>query len=478
MKQLLSLLLIGILWIGVNFFSSCDEEKFTTNPSHTLAFSQDTIMFDTIFTTIGSSTRILKIYNPNAEAMRISSIALARGNKSVFRVNVDGQYGTNFSDVEIREKDSMYVFVEVTINPNNVNNPILEKDSLVFNMANGPVQDVKLRAYGQDILPLRGKVIDKDTVFTSLRPIVIYDSLRVNQGVTLKIDEGTRMYFHSKADCRIYGTMQAKGTLDKPILLRGDRLDNMFDDLPYDRVAGQWAGVRFFGNSYHNMLSYVDIHGGEYGIQCDSSEVGTMKLTLENSIVHNVKSNGLNFTSCKAKIGNCQLTNAGANCVNLLGGDVEFIHCTIANFYSWDIRRGVAVAVKNTQFDKSYPLINARFLNCLITGSSSDEISGVASKDQTIPFNYYYSYSLLNTKEESNENIVAPIWKREDKFLYIGKTDFDYDFRLDTLSAAIDISKVEDAQSYPLDLRGRNRLADKSPDAGCYEWKSGDKKRK
>ena len=31
---------------------------------------------------------------------------------------------------------------------------------------------------------------------------------------------------------------------EKGIVLRGDRLDNMFDYLPYDYVSGQWQGVR------------------------------------------------------------------------------------------------------------------------------------------------------------------------------------------------------------------------------------------
>ena len=56
------------------WFASCEREDISSNPSLKLNFSRDTVMFDTVFTTIGSSTRYFKVYNKNSNDLRISSI--------------------------------------------------------------------------------------------------------------------------------------------------------------------------------------------------------------------------------------------------------------------------------------------------------------------------------------------------------------------------------------------------------------------
>lgn len=488
--------IIGVFVLGVffNLLVACDDEKFSSDPVYRLSFSSDTVSFDTVFTTIGSATSRLIVRNLNDKSLNIRSVRLASGGKTGFMVNANGFQGTEIFDLEVRRKDSTYIFIEICVDPTNQDNPILIKDSLIFQLESGVQQDVKLMAYGQDIIPIHGLVVDKDTAFTSSRPILVYDSLQVNEGVKLTLEKGTRLYFHDKINFWVYGSLYADGTLDEPVVMRGDRLDKMKElDLPYDRLAGQWGGVRFFGSSYDNYLNYTDIHGGMFGIRCDSSDVEKQKLTLTNSVVHNVKGNLIDATSSKITVGNSQLTNAGANCVMLIGGDAEFTHCTIANFYSWDIRKGVAIFLGN---EEGKPLLKADFQNCLITGSMSDELSGGRAEDESIPFEYSFFYSLVNTKLNENSQDYGEelahypnsIWddKKDDKgkslskgknFLYIGTDDFDYDFRPDSLSAAIDLGNPEYARKYPLDRNGRQRMADGGPDVGCYEWMPGDKRR-
>lgn len=494
--------LLGMLmavW-GVGVLASCDDEKFSASPAYSLSFSTDTVSFDTVFTTLGSATYKLVVYNRNNRSLRIESVSLPNADKSGFRVNVDGHQGTDFSDLEIRRKDSMFVFIEVKVDPTNQDNPILVRDSLVFQLESGVQQDVKLQAYGRDVLKLHGLVVGRDTSFSSYRPILVYDSLQVKEGVTLTLEAGTQLYFHDKIGCEVYGTMVAKGTLENPIVFRGDRLDKMPElDLPYDRVAGQWGGLHFMSSSYDNRLNYVDVHGGQFGIRCDSSDVSRMKLLLENSTVHNVKGNALELTASQVQVGNCQITNAGSHCVSVLGGDALFVHCTIANFYSWDIRKGEAVHILNKDGEMYYPLEKAFFYNCLISGSKTDELSGGAAEDapEEVPFGYGFAYCLVNTvldeKKDDYEQLLDThypecVWddKEDEKgmslarsknFVYIGREDFLYDFRLDSISAAVNIGAPEYALVYPLDKNGRERLADGQPDAGCYEWMPGDKRR-
>ncbi|MDV7394966.1 hypothetical protein RZS08_26510, partial [Arthrospira platensis SPKY1] len=108
-----------LLGIGAFIFLlGCRHERmFRTDGDVRLAFSTDTLRFDTVFTELGSSTRILKVYNTYGQFLRISSISFATGESTRFRMNVDGLPGEFFEDVEIAPNDSIYVFVEVTIDP-------------------------------------------------------------------------------------------------------------------------------------------------------------------------------------------------------------------------------------------------------------------------------------------------------------------------------------------------------------------------
>ena len=81
---------------------ACRKDKlFTDDPGATLTFSQEEVLFDTIFTEVPFSvTKRFRVHNPNAEAVRVD-IILEGGSPSPFRINVDGSAGTSFYDVEI-----------------------------------------------------------------------------------------------------------------------------------------------------------------------------------------------------------------------------------------------------------------------------------------------------------------------------------------------------------------------------------------
>ena len=135
---------------AITIFNSCrKEEKITSDPSAKLEFSGDTVLFDTVFTTVGSTVASFLVYNPNDKKVVISSIQLAGGETSQFRLNIDGVPGASASNVEISGHDSLFIFVEVNIDPTNALSPFLVKDSILFS-TNGNVQDIKLLAYGQD----------------------------------------------------------------------------------------------------------------------------------------------------------------------------------------------------------------------------------------------------------------------------------------------------------------------------------------
>ena len=215
MKRLTITLFI-LATLLLNMLPACDglDDHYSTNPTYRLSFSTDTLAFDTIFSTIGSTTRQFMIYNKNSEPLSIESIMLASGESTGFRMNVDGRKGSSFNNVGILANDSMYVFVEVTVDPNGGNQPLLIQDSVLFTV-NGIRQSVLLEAYGQDVNLYKGGVtITKDSILTANRPYLIYDSLVIAKGVSLNIEKGATFYMHDKASLIVHGSMNALGTLD------------------------------------------------------------------------------------------------------------------------------------------------------------------------------------------------------------------------------------------------------------------------
>ena len=153
MKTLFS----SIIVICTLIFFSCKKENDILNSSDnfSLIFSKDTLLFDTVFTTVGSATRSFKVYNNSNQDIILNSISLAKGNESPFRINVDGESSNNVNDIFLRANDSLYIFSEVTINPNDaINNlgqstHLIEQDSIIFNY-NNKIQDIDLVAWGID----------------------------------------------------------------------------------------------------------------------------------------------------------------------------------------------------------------------------------------------------------------------------------------------------------------------------------------
>lgn len=477
MKRLFILSLVLCWLLGMFLASSCmKDESFSDEPGMLLSFSADTVSFDTVFTSIGSATQELIVYNDNDKGVRLTSVRLASGGNSGFRVNVDGLYGTQFADVEIGHEDSIFVFVEVTVNPQKSDSPVLISDSLLFTLPGGVTQRIILEAYGQDVIVMRGEHFRNDTVLSSKRPYLIYDSLVVDSNTTLSIEPGATLYFHDKAGLDVHGTLKAKGTLEKPITFRGDRLDKLLWYLPYDQVDALWNGIHIFGGSTDNELEFCDIHSGCFGIRVDGT-ADSQSLTLMNSVVHNVAGHGLDLNYCAAMVGNSQITNSMGNCVNVTGGVVNFCFSTIAQFYPWS-ECGHALYFTNIKNDTIYPLHELAFRNCIVTGYEDDEIFGTRVENNDADFNYFFANSLVLTDSNAvdMERFVDCVFESDTAFskkhnfrrLTIPNKDYSCDFRLDSISKARGIGEYISDQ-YALDRNGIAR-PNEHPDAGCYQF--------
>ena len=478
--------LLLTLIVAIAIWSCADEQEFSTNPNHWLVFSTDTVAFDTLFTDVSSATQILLIYNRNKEDLSISHVAIAGGEMSPYRVNIDGLAGEMFSDLAIRSGDSMYVFVEVTVDPRGQDEPFEVRDSLQFTLASGITQQVIFTAGGQDATVFRGAVIDTDTRLTAARPYLIYDSLRVEQGSTLSMAPGTRLYFADRVEMQVYGRVEAVGTADSLVVFRGARTDHMFDYLPYDRLSAQWGGITLHESSTNNVFEHCDIHSGTYGLRAKSTSMDENKVVMRSSQIHNVDEDALQLTSCKASFVNSLFTNAGGHCVNILGGQMDFVHCTMANFFPWKSERGVAVNIANyvEETEEMYPLLGVNFVNSIITGSRDKELeSMVVAKTDTADWSefaqYTFAHSVINSWKEAREpdtlHFAHIVWEHSDSTAYgrtnfrkIDRENFIYDFHLDSLSVARRVASEQYLDLVPYDKDGNPRQSG-AIDAGCYQ---------
>ncbi|MRH99786.1 hypothetical protein GH721_04495 [Kriegella sp. EG-1] len=476
-----------------------------------LEFSKDTVFLDTIFSNIGSSTYSLKVYNPTRDDIEIPSIRLQNGIQSGYRLNVDGVSGKAFKNIPILAQDSMFIFIETTldISARSVNE-ILYTDKLLFDVdvdeqsvelvtlvkdaiflypskdSAGTIETINIgnNSDGNNISVNGFTLKDNQLHFTNEKPYVIYGYAAVPDEKTLIIDGGTRVHFHKDSGIYINGgaKLEINGSLstDKKILeneviFEGDRLEPQFQTIP-----GQWGALLINNSSTNNTINYLTIKNATVGIKIFGEDIlnqtliDTKNLKIKNSQIYNSANINLWAQSARIDGENLILGSAGSQSLYCnIGGDYFFTHCTIANYWSNDFRLKPALQIDNFLNDKSYDLINAKFTNCIIYGTQSKEISALTNGTNT--FNFSFTNCLIRYAENSisSEGIVFDL---DDENHFKNNTfnqppeffdSFGGDFRINELSSAKGNANFESAQEVPLDILGVNRI--NNPDIGAFQ---------
>lgn len=453
--------LLAIL-LPVCFLSifSCKKDK-SFSKDH-LDFSTDTVLFDTVFTTIGSTTKRFKIYNHNNARILVDEIELMGGADSPFRINVDGISGVFHEDVEVPKNDSIFIFVEVTLEVNNMTNPLVISDSIRF-LTNGVNQYVKLDVWGQDAYFHANEIVSG--TWLNDKPHVIYGVAAVgypgiDSNLNLTIPQGTDIYCHKNAQLIVYkSSLDIQGQLGNEVTFQGDRLESFYDDVP-----GQWWGIRLI-EADQSSINYANIKNGSVALQVDSTQ-DPLTLILTNTIIEN--SDFFNFNvnaGSKVQVENCLFGDAGLYSVFLFaGGEYNFKNCHITNYWSGG-RGGPGLAIKSWYeyegVDYVRPVTNSRFDNCVIYGTAENEIEvdTIAGAGFDMIFN-----SCLMRRETvyAYANFTNIIWNQDPQFVDPVESDFHFSESspLNNAGAA--------AYATALDIEGVARnLA--TPDIGCYE---------
>lgn len=460
MKRIFFILILSIL-----LFSSCFKEKYLHNPQLSLEFETDTVFFDTVFTQIGSATRIFKVYNPYNSAVKIDKIFLAGGKNSTFRININGQPRLEADDVIIPAKDSIFLFVDVTINPDKSYLVVL--DSVIFDIA-GNLQSVKLMAVGWTVHLVKRQVIEGNETWDSQMPYLIYDYAVVDTNACLNIEPGTKIFLHRGAVLYVLGCLKTNGLLDSEVVFATDRLEQDYQDVP-----GQWGGIVLDRISHGNAFNFTEIRNSTVGISIDSVQ--------DTVRIYNCKIEHQSYANVFASVSNVVILNtllADAGWYNvgfIKGGNYVLIHNTIANYYGWGtIRTTPAVAVTNYQIVNGQAVfwqpVKLMIANSIIYGSLENELV-LSAANEWENFDYSIENCLIKTKQ--SYQFDSCIVNQDPGFVDVEK----YDFHLDSISPAINKANSQIINLYPQilqnDLDGNNRLSDSKPDIGAYEFEPG-----
>jgi hypothetical protein len=432
------------------------EEALTSDPGARLAFSRDTVQFDTLFSNRASITRRLVVRNPNANAIE-TSVRLAGGAASPYQLVVNGETAQSVERLRILGRDSVLVLVTVRPPGTSREVPFLLRDSVEF-VTNGNRQMVKLLAWGRDAIYLSRQALRGQVTWQGTRPYVIMDTVLVEANSTLTIREGVEVYLEPGASLFVRGSLQVQGTVQRPVHFGGTRLEEAFRNVP-----GQWGAIFFLEGSTNNRLANARLRNGTTGLRVGTPDNDTIyDVMVENTIIENMRSTGLTAFTSDVSLINTQINNCIDNLVLCAaGGHYQFLQCTFANAQTRFLRQGPSVVLAN-----ALPLPNGQTLraslsgqlaNCILWGDQESELE--LTNDGRTPFAFALRNNLVRT---ANPTFVSErnVLNRDPRF----QRPAEANFQLDSLSPAINLGLP---LGITTDLRGRPRS--NRPDAGAYE---------
>ncbi len=521
---------LTVIFLFILTWSSCRND-FEFEPSTGgLEFSKDTVYLDTVFSNISSSTYTLKVYNRSNKDIVIPNINLSKRENSRFRLNIDGSTGSSgdlegkvFEDVELLAKDSLYIFIETTIDISNQtnSNELLYTDKIEFDQNNN-LQTVELVTLVKDavfIYPARSEDTDEDgnpvyiketlvfdvdgdgeddettlegrflndneLNFTNDKPYVIYGYAGVGANKTLTIDPGARIHFHANsglivtqnASMKINGALSNDlETMENEVIFESDRLEPGFADIP-----GQWGTILLYNDSKEIDINHTTIKNGTVGLFCIGNQENTIpKVSIKNSKLFNFSSFGILARASSLKAENLVISNCGQSAfAGTLGGSYEFTHATLSNYWTNSFRQFPAVLVNNFITDEDdviyvNSLDKATFTNCIVYGSENIEFL-VDQADSELDFNFKLESTLLRFNDYNN-SYTGPNYNFNNSDLYNNVMlnqnpefwdAYNNNFLINENSAAINKGDVSAAQAVPNDILGVNRSS--NPDLGAYQ---------
>ena len=453
------------LFLGLSVWSllmavSCNRDDITfDSPSQLLRFSKDTVFCDTVYNQVRSETYAVKIYNNEDKDVLIPKISLAKGNSSLYRINVDGKAGTDFTNVPLRKKDSMYIFVEIAPVANAPE--AIAEDRITFESAAGN-QHITLFSVVQDAeffieSPTNPNVLTANTTWSNEKAKIIFGNLTLDEGKKLDIEKGTKVYFFKNAGMKISknAELNVNGELNKEVIFRGDRSDPKYDTIPKN-----WNSISFDVGSKLTM-NYAKIFGGTRGLEMNETNAN-----ITNSIIHTHQEYGIYAIKSEINASNLVMNNCGEADFGIFkGGTYNITHATLANY--WDFNSSLpALGIYATNeyqngatLEQGPLVLNVR--NSIVYGSVENMIELKPTSGQT--FNTQFTYNLLKYGTKATYATLNSIKNEDPKF----QNYFTQKLNLRVKDDSPAKGKGTYIANFPTDIAGIARPS--SPTIGAYQ---------
>lgn len=442
---------------------SCNRDDINfESPSELLRFSQDTVFLDTVYNQVRSETYAVKIYNNEDKDVMIPKISLEKGASSLYRINVDGKAGTDFTDIPLRKKDSLYIFVEIAPIANAPE--AIAEDRIQFQTPAGN-QHVTLFSVVQDAefyieSKTNPNILTSNTTWTNNKAKIIFGNLTLEAGKTLDIQKGTKIYFHKNSGLKIgkNAKLNVNGDLGEEVVFRGDRNDSRYDTIPKN-----WHGISMDVNSTLTM-NYAKVFGGTVGL-----EMNQTLATIENSIFHTHQEFGILAINSNVTAKNLVMNNCGEAAFGIFkGGVYNITHSTLANYWNFNSALpGLGLYATNeynngTSTEQGALTLNIK--NSIIYNDNDNAVVFKPTAGQT--FNYTFQNSLLKYGSTANYNIDAASIKNQDPKFQNYFTQ-KMNLRLKDDSPAKGKGNVATAATVPFDIVKVSRTV--TPSMGAYQ---------
>ncbi|MDO7885476.1 hypothetical protein [Hymenobacter cheonanensis] len=342
--------------------SGCKPREEELQTTGGLAFSADTVKFDTVFTTLRTVTKRLWVYNRNPRAVSVDLVSLDNPATSPYTLIINGDLKQTANNLYIRGNDSLLILVRAQLKDNGQNGAakaLVVQENLNFR-TNGQDQHVLLRSFGQNIYLHTNVQLPCNAVWTSDRPHVLYGSVVVGAGCTLRIKPGARIYAHAGAALIVQGTLlvndpsdyapgagatdTVKATNANIVRFVGDRSG----EAQYTTAPGQWTGIVLAAGSQGNVIRYAQIQNATIGVLLYNPDNKVQpSIDIQNTVIRYISGNDVSFAGAASSLGtgagvfniqgkvtatNTLFSDCYEYAVLGLGGSTALNFCTVANF--------------------------------------------------------------------------------------------------------------------------------------------------
>ncbi|SFI56600.1 hypothetical protein [Halpernia frigidisoli] len=451
---------------------SCNRDDLTfDSASQSLSFSTDTVFCDTVFAQARSETYAVKIYNNEDKDIKIPRIYLESGAGSLYRINVDGKPGTNFTNVPLRKKDSLYVFVEIAPVANapeaiaedriQIESPARKQHVTLFSV----VQDAQYFIQNKN----NPNILTDNTTWTNDKVKVIFGNLTLAEGKTLNIEKGAKVYFHKNSGLTISknSTLNVNGDLNSEVTFRGDRSDTKYDTIPVN-----WNTINFLDQAKLNM-NYGKVFGGNSGLTFNNNTA-----VIKNSIIHTFLDYGIYAVNSNITAENLVMNNCGQADFGIFkGGIYNITHSTLAGYKNFDsgslpfYSLSATNEFQNPAGGNQNGALTLNIRNSILYGDGNSSVFFKPISGQT--FSYNILNSLLKFKDAAssgfaftgNASIVNSLQNQDPKFQNYFTQKLN--LRVKTDSPVRSKGNAAAAISVPLDIQKLARTT--NPTLGAYQ---------